>query len=207
MKKSILGMSSFFGVLSSLATVTMMVVIAIDVVARATSGASVPGVMELGETVLVAAVFLGMAYAGASDSHIAVDLVTDRLPKAVSRWVVAIGWMGTSVILAWLIYATGIRAWNSFLNNESRMGLVNWPLWPARWLIVIGLSAMLIIAITNVVRLIRGKEVLGRISADDDLVVSPSLTGERLDQTALSEQTEPPSDLSELSNRKEPNGG
>ena len=105
-----------------------------------------------GETVLVAAVFLGLAYTGATNGHIAVDLVTDRLPRRASRWVDAFGWSSTALILLWLAYATGARALESTEKNESRMGLVNWPLWPARWLIVVGLVATLLVAVVNVAR-------------------------------------------------------
>ncbi|NLA65434.1 MAG: TRAP transporter small permease [Leucobacter sp.] len=161
MKRFALGTSSFLGVLATLATISMMVFITIDVIVRTSSGASVPGVLELSETVLVAAVFLGMAYTGATNGHIAVDLVTDRINPKISRWAVAFGWTLTCVILVWMIYATGMRAIDSLASNETRMGLVNWPLWPARWFITIGLTAMLFIAITNVIRVVRGNEVLG----------------------------------------------
>lgn len=161
MKRIVLGLSSVLGVLATLATILMMFTITADVIYRATSDRSVPGLMELSETVLVAAVFLGMAYTGATNGHIAVDLLTERLPHAISRWLIALGWLLTVVILVWMLYATLERAQESTAKGEIRMGLVNWPLWPARWLIVVGLAAMLIVAIVNVVRTVGGKEVLG----------------------------------------------
>ncbi|MFA5605692.1 MAG: TRAP transporter small permease [Leucobacter sp.] len=194
MKKLVLGLSSFFGVLATLATISMMIVIALDVVARASSGASIPGVLELGETVLVAAVFLGMAYTGATNGHIAVDLVTDRLPWRVSRWLIAFGWACTTAILVWMLYATGERAIASLASNESRMGIVNWPIWPARWLIVIGLAAMLLIAIANVIRLVSGKEVLGFQTFEvvvTDTSTLQTAAEEREDISAIAAANEP----------------
>lgn len=161
MTKVILGISSFFGLIATAATLLLMLAITLDIAARTISGASIPGVFELGETVLVAAIFLGLAYAGSTNGHIAVDLVTERLPHKVSRWVVAFAWLASSVFLAWILWATLARALESSASNESRMGLIAWPLYPARWIIVIGLAAMLLVAITNVIRLISGKEVLG----------------------------------------------
>lgn len=194
MKKFVLGTSSFLGVLATLATISMMIFITIDVVVRTTSGASVPGVLELSETVLVAAVFLGMAYTGATNGHIAVDLVTDRIPKQISRWVVAVGWTLTCVILAWMLYATGVRAIDSLQSNETRMGLVNWPLWPARWFIVIGLFAMLLIAIANVVRILRHTEVLGYQEFETIVTDTTSLqvaVEEREDISSITAANEP----------------
>lgn len=161
MKKFLDGLSSVLGVLATLATIVMMFTITADVVYRTTANKSVPGLMELSETVLVAAVFLGMAYTGATNGHIAVDLLTERLPKSISRWLIAVGWILTTVIVAWMLYATLMRAIESTDKGEIRMGLVNWPLYPARWLIVVGLAAMLLVAVVNVVRTVGGKEVLG----------------------------------------------
>lgn len=176
MNRFVLWLSSILGVLATIATITMMIAIIGDVAARGITGASVPGLFELGETVLVAAVFLGMAYTGATNGHIAVDLLTERLPAAVARLLVLIGWVLTVAILTWLIYATTVRALASTKSNEMRMGLVNWPLWPGRWLIVVGLAAMLLVAVVNVIRLAMKEEVLGYEDAAID-GFDPQLTG------------------------------
>lgn len=210
MTKIILGISSLFGLIATLATLLLMVVITIDIVARTITGASIPGVFELGETVLVAAIFLGLAYAGATNGHIAVDLVTERLPKKVSRWVVAFAWVATSAILVWMIYATMIRAIDATENNESRMGLINWPIYPTRWIIVIGLVAMLLVAITNVIRLIGGKEVLGFESFDIEVTNTKTLEAalkERKDMSMLTATNEPVINVEHEAPRKDSTHG
>lgn len=161
MSRIVLAVSSVLGVLATVATLIMMVAISIDVAYRWFFGSSVPGILEGSETALVAAVFLGMAYTGATNGHIAVDLLTERLSSRASRYLIAFGWIATTAILIWMLYATSHRAIAATESREVRMGLLNWPLWPARWLIVVGLAAMLLIAVTNVVRILRGKEVLG----------------------------------------------
>ncbi len=160
MKRAVLLMSSILGVLATVATLILMIAIVIDVVFRTLYERSVPGILELSETTLVAAVFLGMAYTGATNSHIVVDLLTERLPASISRWVVALAWTLTVGILAWMLYGTTRRAIESTQASEIRMGIINWPIWPSRWLIVIGLLAMLIVAVVNMVRTWSGKEVL-----------------------------------------------
>ena len=210
MKSLVLGSSTFLGILATLATISMMVTITIDVVVRGITGASVPGVLELSETVLVAAVFLGMAHTGATNGHISVDLVTDRIPQRVSRWAIAFGWVLTAGILAWMVYATGLRAVGSTEANETRMGLVNWPLWPARWLIVIGLIAMLLIAIMNVIRTIRGDEVLGHQEFEVEVCDTTSIlvaAEEREDVSALHAANEPVHSPGSNTEQKESNNG
>lgn len=46
------------------------------------------------------------------------------------------------------------------------MGLIAWPLYPSRWIIVVGVAAMLLVALINVGRTIRGHEVLGADSTE-----------------------------------------
>ena len=173
MEKAVKSMSSILGVLATLATLLMMIGIAVDVVFRTLYDRSMPGILELSEAALVAAVFLGLAYTGATNSHIAVDLLTERLPEKVARWVIATAWLLTSVILVWMIYATTSRAIESTERGEVRTGLVNWPIWPSRWVIVVGLVAMLIVAVLNTVRLVLGKEVLGVDEQMPDVVEHP----------------------------------
>lgn len=158
--------AAFLGVLATLATLIMMIAIAVDVFFRSLYDRSVPGILELSESALVAAVFLGMAYTGATNSHIAVDLLTEKLPEKPRQIVTTVAWLATVPILAWMLWATTQRAIAATAENELRMGLVNWPLWPSRWLIVVGLAAMLLVALVNVVRLVRGAAMLGEDSPE-----------------------------------------
>lgn len=161
MEKPMKALASALGILATLATLVMMVAIAIDVVYRALYNRSVPGVLEISETALVTAVFLGLAYTGATNSHIAVDLLTERLPARVTRWVLTVAWLLSTIFLGWITYATFVRASASLAAGEKRMGLVAWPIWPARWIIVVGLAAMLLVSVVNLLRVALGKEVLG----------------------------------------------
>lgn len=158
--------AAFLGILATLATLVMMIGIVVDVFFRALYDRSVPGILELSESALVAAVFLGMAYTGATNSHIAVDLLTEKLPERPRQTAILVAWLATVPILGWMLWATFQRALAATAENELRMGLVNWPLWPSRWLIVIGLAAMLLVALVNVVRVLRGRTVLGEDSPE-----------------------------------------
>lgn len=166
MEKSIKAIASTLGILATLATLVMMVSIAIDVFFRLLYDRSVPGVLEISETALVTAVFLGLSYTGVTNSHIAVDLLTERLSKPVLRWVLAAAWTLSTAFLLWILWATLTRAISSLAYGETRMGLVAWPIWPARWIIVIGLAAMLLVSIANLARTIMGNEVLGAESIE-----------------------------------------
>lgn len=150
------------GILASISTIIMVLGITAEVIYRNIQGRSLPGVLELSESALVAAVFFGLAYAGTSGTHIAVDLLVVRLPGRLARWVMVCAWTLSVAVLGWLTVASTERALNSLAGGEVRMGLVNWPLWPARWIIVIGFVAFLFVAVVNIVRLIQSKPLMGQ---------------------------------------------
>lgn len=149
------------GILASVSTIVMMLGISAEVAYRNIQGRSIPGVLELSESALVATVFFGLAYAGTSGSHIAVDLLVTRLPRQVAKWTMGTAWALSVAVLGWLTYASLERALDSVSRGEARMGLVSWPLWPARWVIVVGFAAFLLVALTNLVRLLRGRQAMG----------------------------------------------
>lgn len=166
------GVAGPLGALASLSTLAIMVAIVIDVIVRNASNRSVPGLLEASETALVATVFLGLAYAGATNAHVAVDLLTEALQPRVARVLIGVAWVIGVLITAWLVLATFERAMESTEAGELRQGLVDWPLWPARWLVVIGLAAFLLVAVINVILIVRGEPVLGEDEPDPDLAAA-----------------------------------
>lgn len=189
MEKLVKNIATVFGILATTATVVMMVGISIDVFYRALYDKSVPGILELSETALVAAVFLGMAYTGSTNSHIQLDLLTERLPARVRQIVVAIAWLLTLAFLVWATWATTSRAIQSTEENEIRMGLMNWPLYPARWMIVIGFAAMALVAVVNVIRTLGGKEVMG-FTSPEHLADAPVHPFELTEEAERSDQAD-----------------
>lgn len=174
LRTSVEKMAVPLGALSSLSTIIMMVAISADVVARNTAGEPIPGLLELSEMALVAAVFLGIAYAGTTNAHVSVDLLTSKLSTKVSRPLVGFMWLLGSGIVVWFIVATFDRAVQSTEMQEVTLGLVVWPIWPARWLIVIGYVAFLIVALANTYLSFRNKPLLGE---DEDALINEEVHG------------------------------
>lgn len=156
--------SGVTAIIASLCTFALAIAITTDVVSRMVTGRSLPGLVEVSETLLVMLVFLGMAFASYTGGQIAVDLVTGALPRRISAWVRSVGDVITLVILVWLVSATYTRAIDSFLGGEFKFGLVHWPLWPARTSIVIGLLICIPIYVLITWRDI--SEALGRIAPE-----------------------------------------
>lgn len=150
-----------FAVVAALAVVVMLWAIIADVGVRNLTNSSLPGMIEVGETMVVAVIFLGMMQAGVTSEHITVTLVSGRLSDANRRWMRLFAWIFSTLFLGWLGYATLTRAMASLASNESRFGILSWPLWPGRMVITVGVLSMFVVAAWNVVRLLQNRPPMG----------------------------------------------
>lgn len=107
-------------------------------------GHPVPGAYELTESSMVLVVFGGLTYAQIKRKHIRVELVYLRMgPRAQST-------MDIFADIAALIFF-GLMAWQGWneaiysINiNEATSGLIRFPLYPARILLVVGICLFLV---------------------------------------------------------------
>ncbi|HWK20835.1 MAG TPA: TRAP transporter small permease [Microbacteriaceae bacterium] len=158
-----LGQIEILGIISASAIVVLMLATVTDVTVRWITSASVPGMFEIAESALVVAVFFGLPWAALRGEHVSVSLLTDRLTGRWSRIVNVVMWVLCVVTLAWLTYATIGRAIESSMMREARFGLIQWPLYPLRWIIAFGLAQWLVLALVNLARVVRGRRAYGDI--------------------------------------------
>src|SRR5699024_10116427 len=153
--------SNILAIISSTAIVVMVVAIATDVVVRNLTGASVPGMIELAETAMVASVAFGLAWAGVQGEHVAVTLLTDRFGMKVKQTVNIVVWTLSSGYLLWLVFANLLRSIESTVMREERFGIIRWPVYPMRWILLVGFIALLLVCLVNLVRSVKGSSPMG----------------------------------------------
>lgn len=158
------GVSRFLAILAAVSIVAMVLAIAADVIVRNATGASLPGMIEVAETSLVVSVFFGLAWAAVNGEHVAVTLLTDRFNEAWIRIVNIFVWALSSAFVAWLLYASTLRAIDSTQMLEERFGIVRWPMYPMRWVLVVGLVALLLVTVLNLLRSLVGHAPMGPAS-------------------------------------------
>ncbi|MGP3535554.1 TRAP transporter small permease [Microbacterium sp. RD1] len=153
--------SAVLGVIAAAALLVLMLATVIDVLVRWIARASVPGMLEVAESALVVSVFLGLAWTSMQGGHVAVSVVTDRLKPPLARAVSVVIWLLNAALLGWMTYASVARALQATSLHETRFGLVQWPVWPLRWVIALGLALWLVVALANVLRTLRGAPAYG----------------------------------------------
>lgn len=104
----------------------------------------VPGALELTESTMVLVVFGGLAYAQIRRSHIRVELVYLRAgPKvrSVMDVVAIVSGLVFFALLGWQGFNEALYSWSI---SEATSGIIRFPLYPARILLVFGTALMLL---------------------------------------------------------------
>ena len=109
-----------------------------DVVGTQFLGAPVPGALEITESTMVLIVFGALAYAQMQRAHIRVEVLYGFVGPRAKAFFDAVTHMVALVffaLLAWQGYGEALYSWEI---REATMGTIRFPLYPARFLLVLG---------------------------------------------------------------------
>lgn len=143
MQRMISSTAVLFVALGSIALMLAMLLSVADVVGTYFD-APVPGALEFTESTMVLVVFGGVAWAQIRRSHIRVELFYLKAsPKARSLMDIVASLAGIA-FFGLVTWQGGLEALYSLEIGEATSGLVRFPLWPARWMLVIGSTLMIL---------------------------------------------------------------
>lgn len=139
------------GILASVTTILMMASVVPDIIGRTFFNRPITGVLEFNEILMVAIVFLGLAWTQGERGNIRVEVLVTRLSPRVQSVLALIVW---SLALAlWIAIAIGgaKEAAFSVSIGESYYGAARMPIWPARIAFAFGASLLSIQLLLDVV--------------------------------------------------------
>ena len=99
-------------------------------------------------------VFLGMAYVALQGGHINVTLFTQRLSTRAQTILDTVVMLLSAAVFGLLTWSSWGLAWKWFLIREVRLGAFPWPIWPFRFLFVVGMGLIALQLIFGAVNLI-----------------------------------------------------
>jgi len=138
----------------------MMFLTAADVIGRYVFNSPVQGSYEITEFMLVAVVFLGIAYVQSVKGHVKVEVATLWLPQRARLALDIFGYTIGLVMFILIAWRSGIFAWEAFVTKEYTWGLLELPLWPAKSFVTIGCAFLAIQFLADIItdsaRLVRG---------------------------------------------------
>lgn len=102
----------------------------------------VPAAFEFMATMMVVSVFLAVSLAQARRQHIRVELLVSRLPAGLQRLSDVLQYILSVVFFALIAWFAWPAAGHSFNVGEYAPGLINFPVWPARFILAFGATLM-----------------------------------------------------------------
>ncbi|WP_246216101.1 TRAP transporter small permease subunit [Microvirga makkahensis] len=144
-------MTNSLTVLAGLSVALMMFHIMADVIGKYVFHYPVPSTAEVvANYYMIASVFLILAYVEAKGSAISVDLIYDNVGPAAQRVMCKVGQIGTLIFymgLGWFSWDVAMRA---FRINETVDGLWRVTVWPAKYMLPLGLALACLVLLIKI---------------------------------------------------------
>ena len=109
-----------------------------DVVGTQFAGWPIPGALELTESTMVLIVFGALAYTQIRRGHIRVELVYTHVGPRARAAMDTLTDLAALVFFGLLLWQAIGEATQSWRIREATVGLIRFPLYPARWTLVTG---------------------------------------------------------------------
>ena len=138
--------------LASGAVFVMAIGVTLDVLARFILGAGTKMALEFSGYLLVAVVFLGLAYTHKAGAHIRVDFLIKRLPERMLKWFKVIDSIVFLLYASFLGYFGFDAVQTSFqFGTTSRTG-IDIIVWPFQLIIPVGLTLTSLLLVCDICR-------------------------------------------------------
>jgi len=118
-------------------------------------GHPVPGAFEASEQLMVIVFAFPLAEVGLRKNHILFELVIRALSKEVQAILGIVTHIVGLLLFAPLTWKAWQVAWKNFVIGEYRQGVIDFPVWPFRVAIAVGLSVFVAQLIVSLVRDLR----------------------------------------------------
>lgn len=142
-----------------LATVAMMAHISIDVFLKFLFNAPLDGALEIvSYYYMVAIVFLPIAYIDWVRKAITVDIFFDMFPSWLKTCAVFVTLVGMAIAYSGFAYLSFLDALSFMARDEFAMGSSMVSIWPARFVLVLGVSLAAIVSIYQLLLFVSGRD-------------------------------------------------
>lgn len=102
----------------------------------------VPAAFEFMATMMVVTVFLAVSLGQSRRGHIRVEVIVNRLPPALQKAANVLQYVLSALLFGLIARFAWPAAMHSFNVGEYAPGIINFPIWPARFILAFGASLM-----------------------------------------------------------------
>lgn len=154
----------FVLLVGGIGTMAAMFLGTIEVVGTQMLHTPVPGALELTESTMVLIVFGALAYAQIRRSHIRVELIYTNMGPRVRAVMDVFADICALVFFSLLLWQAYHEAVYSLQIGEATVGLIRFPLFPARIILAVGtgllILQLILDLITDIRRIVDGSELV-----------------------------------------------
>ena len=160
------GLLSRLGIASGFATLLITLIVVLDVAGRSLANAPIHMSTEISELLMVVLVFFGLAAAQQTRQNFAIDIATRHLPQGLQMLVEHLGYLFSLVLVGVLAWLSTKQAYSAFERGETGFGIIAFPIWPARFILALGLWLLALQLLCDILRYLMGAPRLAAAEGD-----------------------------------------
>src|SRR3990172_10557895 len=150
LEKIQISVENFFNGVAAASVVFMMGLTTVDVVMRYVFNSPIPDVYNLCEMLIVGIVYLAIACVQQHKSHVRVDVIIDRL-QGPPRLAFELGTLILALVgFSLMTWQAGRLAWDAWVTGDYSMGLVEYPYWPSKFAMTLGIGLLCLRFVTDI---------------------------------------------------------
>ncbi len=153
------------GVIAGLVTFLMMLLVVANALLRFAFNAPIAGTLEVTESMLTVLIFLSLALTQYEGGHIHVVLITKQLPLPLQRAAKFAAMLLGLIFFAWCTYAAWGFAVKSWMMDEHEWGSIQYPLYPVKLVVVLGLLLLTVQFLFDAIAVAVGIDVEDELTA------------------------------------------
>lgn len=152
----ILSLARMAGVIASAAALSgLVLMITLDTFFRYVFLSPFPATVETSQLVEPYVIFLPMAFALSSGSHVRVSLLTSRFSRRMGAYANCLAYALGFVFFATMTYIGWVTFWSSFVINETVLAAIVLYLWTGKFAMPLGMALITIECAYQFVRALR----------------------------------------------------
>lgn len=149
MQRSISRINDWLSAITGWLMLAMMTILLIDVLWRSVFR-PLQGMAELSVFVMMIVVYLGFSRCEEHHNHVRLEFLVDMVGKRVRTAMVVVSRLLAAVTVLAMAWAVATDAWTAYLTNDSIEGMISLPIWPTKFVMVIGMAVFSIQIILNI---------------------------------------------------------
>jgi len=160
-------MATFLNYCAMVAIALSILLTIVDATLRYGFSSGIPGSYHLTEFLLVAIIALPLARCQIIRSHIRIDILIHRIHGRALHIIELVTLLLAFILFALAAYTTGENAIVAFVKGDFERGIINYPLWPAKSFVPIGIGVFCLTLLLDIFH--HAKGIIKPQSASDKI--------------------------------------